>query len=334
VHKLTAGDPETCAQLKGWLASQLIGDPSLIKMVAVLTGAGDNGKTILVAGSDDSLGDYAGGFGRGAFYTKLESGGEGPKPELASNMKRRSAAVHEAASQKKLGFNGALTAQPINGELVKEYSGGDPVPFRGLYEGIQRAVPQFKLVFVANRVPDMRGADKATLNRIYPIDLKCKFTKNAAEVDEANHVYLAQSSAEARDFYKTRRHIMMLLRIRYLKDLHKRNYVLAPVSKQSLSGAELRDQDMDLFVRGFMEERFTKTDGSMDRRKTPEQLEHTLFSFTKLHCLVKTAVQDDETLSARAEELTPGELQVKLRAAGYNVVKTPGSCKPYYKDGA
>ena len=335
VHKLTEGDPETRAQLKDMLASLLIGDPALIKMIAVLVWPGDNGKSVLLYGSDQSLGDYAGAFERGTFYSKFETGGEGPKPELTSNMKRRSAAVHEAASQKKAGANGAMTAQPINGELSKLYSGGDPIPFRGLYEAIQLAVPQFKMVWVANHVPNMRGADEATLKRIYPIELKSKFVKDPADVNEAEHIYLAKSSTEVRDYYSTNRHLMMLLRIKYLKDLHARNYVLAPVSKASLTGAELRDENMDLFVRTFMEENFTKTDGSFDTsRKQQHELENTLYGISRLFDEVQAALQGDETLGSRTSELTPSDLRVKLKAAGYVVVKPPGSAKKFYTHGA
>jgi hypothetical protein len=39
-------------------------------------------------------------------------------------------------------------------------------------------------------------------------------------------------------------------------------------------------------------------------------------------------------ISERTAELTSGELQIKLRAAGYVVAKPPGSSKAYYKDGA
>lgn len=333
IHKLTEGDLETRAQVKDMLGSELIGDPALFKVVPVVVGPGDNGKSVFSEGADASMGGYAGGFGRGTFYNQIESNGEGPKPELTENMKKRTATVHEAASKKKPGANGVMIPQPINGELVKEYSGGDPVPYRGLYENIQRGIPQFQLRFVANCVPDLRGADEATRKRLYPIELKCKFVKKAEEVDEANHVYLAESATAARDRYEKGKHLMMLLRIRYLKDLRARNYVMAPISSKSLAGAELRDRDMDRFIKEYMEESFTKTDGSLDpSKKTPEELENTLMGLTRLHLTMIEAMKEDDMLSERAAELTPAYLKLRLEAAGYTIKKKAGNASKYCKD--
>ena len=332
LDKLSAGDATTRLQLQDTLATIVM---NAGKHVLFYIGSPDAGKSFFVHCIDAALGDYAGIFQRGTFYSRAEKGGDDPRPELARNMKKRVATVHEAASAKQAGPNGAMTAKPFNCEVLKEHTGGDSLSYRDLRRSNQRGEPQFTLLFLANNMPNLRGADDATVKRIYIVEFKAKFVKTASQVDEKNHVYLGKTKAEAKEFYSSNRQFMMLLMIKYFKKLHERNYVLTPMHPDSLAAAELRDGDLGVFVREFMKANFNKTDGSFDTKlKDRQQLENTLYSVTTLLNEVQAAMRDDETLSARVAELTLADLRRRLADAGYDVRRPPGNSKQYYKAGA
>lgn len=146
------------------------------KTVQFWTGVGNNGKSILQCLMGAMLGKLC-----VQFETTLVTG-EKPKagsanPELsrAGNGVRMGICSEPGVGEK------------INSGIIKSLSGNDPYFARDLYEAgkkVREIKPMFKLVFVCNKLLDMRGADRALWNRVRVIPFESTFIDIDKHPDE------------------------------------------------------------------------------------------------------------------------------------------------------
>lgn len=112
--------------------------------------------------------------------TKFQRQGGGPSPELV-NLRFKRLAV---ASESKKGATFSMDA-------IKRWTGGDPIPCRGMAsDNIVELLPEFKLLFVTNRLPQVSDAtDNAFKSRLRIIKFLARFSSVAGEVDPARNIF-------------------------------------------------------------------------------------------------------------------------------------------------
>ena len=112
--------------------------------------------------------------------TKFQRQGGGPNPELV-NLRFKRLAV---ASESKKGAVFSMDA-------IKRWTGGDPIPCRGMNsDNIIELLPEFKLLFVTNRLPTVSDAtDNAFRSRLRIIKFLARFSSVASEVDPSRNIF-------------------------------------------------------------------------------------------------------------------------------------------------
>ncbi len=112
--------------------------------------------------------------------TKFQRQGGGPSPELV-NLRFKRLAV---ASESKKGATFSMDA-------IKRWTGGDPIPCRGMAsDNIVELLPEFKLLFVTNRLPQVSDAtDNAFRSRLRIIKFLARFSSVASEVDPTRNIF-------------------------------------------------------------------------------------------------------------------------------------------------
>jgi len=112
--------------------------------------------------------------------TKFQRQGGGPSPELV-NMRFKRLAV---ASESKKGSTFSM-------DSIKRWTGGDPIPCRGMAsDNIVELLPEFKLLFVTNRIPQVSDAtDNAFRSRLRIIKFMARFSSVTSEIDPDRNIF-------------------------------------------------------------------------------------------------------------------------------------------------
>lgn len=118
-------------------------------------GAGANGKTVYLKVIGSLFGEYGAVADFGTF---LERRNDGPRTDLARLEGVRFVSASEASQGRRL-----------DESVVKQYSGGDTVVARALYQAERQFTPIFKLCLSANHKPQIRGTDYAIWRRVHLI---------------------------------------------------------------------------------------------------------------------------------------------------------------------
>ena len=133
------------------------------------TGGGDNGKTILQTFFERMLGPFA---------VKLETPNLTGKKVGAGNasaeLARTGGGVRWIAVEEPEGD------ESIGAGIFKHLTGNDSYFARDLFERGKKTkeiVPLFKLVFICNKLPKFRGADRAVFNRVKVIPFESTFCR-------------------------------------------------------------------------------------------------------------------------------------------------------------
>lgn len=125
------------------------------RLLPIFWGPTTTGKSQLFTALDRLLGSYAAAIGPSVFRGNLD---ERPRPDLVAAMPRRVAVASEASE-----------AWALHADQVKRLTGGEPLPYRNLFEGIVKREPRFTPVVVCNEFPRITGADAATKKRIIAV---------------------------------------------------------------------------------------------------------------------------------------------------------------------
>lgn len=139
------------------------------KVVLFWTGEGDNGKSVTQNIFEKMLGDYAIKFSTTLLTGKKVANGAA-NPELA----RAGGGVRWAVLEEPDGD------EEINIGYLKTLSGDDSYFVRDLFEKgkqTREIKPMFKLIFITNKLPRLKYADKATFNRIRVIPFESTFVR-------------------------------------------------------------------------------------------------------------------------------------------------------------
>lgn len=130
----------------------------------IFTGSGGNGKSLLLALLQKSIGEYYSTLPI-SLLTQKRAASNSACPELERTKGRRFAIMQEPSDNEK-----------INIGLMKELSGGDPIFARGLYKEGGEFKPQFKMIMACNDLPNVPSNDGGTWRRIRVIPFDSKFT--------------------------------------------------------------------------------------------------------------------------------------------------------------
>ena len=150
-------------------ASDIFVGGNLQKVVLFWTGDGDNGKSVTQNIFEKMLGDYAIKFSTTLLTGKKVANGAA-NPELA----RAGGGVRWAVLEEPDGD------EEINIGYLKTLSGDDSYFVRDLFEKgkqTREIKPLFKLIFICNRLPRLKHADKATFNRVKVIPFESTFVR-------------------------------------------------------------------------------------------------------------------------------------------------------------
>jgi putative DNA primase/helicase len=158
LHQATAGDPETTAFLQRLAGYCLTGDVTE-EVLSFLYGSGGNGKGVFVSTITGILGDYAVSMPMDAFTADARMPQEYYRAQMAG-------ARLVTASETEAGRTWAESQ-------IKELTGNEaPVSARHPYGRPFTYRPQFKLMFVGNHAPRLKGRSQAMERRlrIVPFD--------------------------------------------------------------------------------------------------------------------------------------------------------------------
>ena len=139
------------------------------KIVLFYLGEGDNGKSVTQTIFEKMLGELA-----IKFSTTLITGKKGAMGAASPELARAGGGVRWAVLEEPDGD------EEINVGILKSLSGNDSYWARDLFEkgkSTREITPMFKLIFIANKLPTMKYADKATWNRIRVIPFESTFVK-------------------------------------------------------------------------------------------------------------------------------------------------------------
>jgi putative DNA primase/helicase len=128
-----------------------------MRLLPIFWGETTSGKSQLFATLHDVLGTYAKAIGSSVFRGNLD---DKPRPDLVAAMFCRVAWASEAAR-----------SWALHADQVKRLTGGEPLPYRDLYEGVVNETPRFTPFIVANEFPRISGLDEATKRRLLTIHM-------------------------------------------------------------------------------------------------------------------------------------------------------------------
>lgn len=140
------------------------------KTFIVMTGSGDNGKSINIDIIYNILGDYAKPLPTSLIFGKRTQSSSAT-PELACINGIRFAALQESNEK-----------DTINNGILKELTGNDKISVRALFKEQTTFKPQLKLCLICNKLPKITADDPATWDRLRVLPYEASFPKDASKV--------------------------------------------------------------------------------------------------------------------------------------------------------
>lgn len=142
------------------------------KTFIVMSGDGDNGKSVVIELMEQALGEYAIKFPT-TLLTGKRTQSSAASPELARIHGKRFAVMQEPDGK-----------DVINGGVLKELTGNDTMYVRGLFKDGREVRPMFKLAFICNKLPRLSADDQATWNRVRVLMYESLFPKDGSLVPD------------------------------------------------------------------------------------------------------------------------------------------------------
>ena len=152
LHRVMDGDEQEIEFLRRAAGYSLTGDIGEQKLLFAY-GMGANGKSVFLESVRQVLGEYAISASADTFMDKRNR--QGPRNDLAKMVNARYVATSEVSE-------GQYWDEP----LVKDATGGDPIPCRFLYKEEFEYHPKFKLWVRGNHKPRVKGTDDGIWRRI------------------------------------------------------------------------------------------------------------------------------------------------------------------------
>jgi P4 family phage/plasmid primase-like protien len=182
ITKIAAAKPEgDCPLWSEWLATMMAGDADMVAYLQrlcgyclsgetneraffYLHGEGGNGKTVFLETMAEIMGNYAKSVSPEVFMVNRH---EQHPTGLADLLAVRFAFTSELAPN-----------QTWNAPLIKRLSGGDTIKARRMREDFWDFKPQLKLLIAGNHKPNVRGYDKAFMERMHLIPFTVSIPKD------------------------------------------------------------------------------------------------------------------------------------------------------------
>jgi P4 family phage/plasmid primase-like protien len=151
-------------------AATLLRGGNFQKTFVVMSGEGDNGKSVIIDIIEKALGDYCIKFPT-TLLTGKRAQSSAANPELDRVHGRRFAVMQEPDGK-----------DVINAGMLKELTGNDSMYVRGLFKDGREIHITFKLALICNKLPRLSADDQATWNRVRVLMFESCFPKDASIV--------------------------------------------------------------------------------------------------------------------------------------------------------
>lgn len=212
------------------MASYLDGHNKQQKFI-IWTGSGANSKSVSVNFLQRTLGDYAGTF-KSTVLTMKRGDPGGATPYMADKRGKRFVVINEPEGDDK-----------INVGCMKELSGGDKVTARKLYADEITFYPQFKMILVCNKLPQIPATDGGTWRRIRVTPWESQFLDHDKKIENPKKQFYKDFTLEDRMESWSSAFMWLLLKKYY--PMYKKGKVKEP--KKVTEHTEKYQRDSDLF---------------------------------------------------------------------------------------
>jgi len=220
----------------------------------IWTGSGSNGKSTIVELFEKTLGDdYCGKFPV-TLLTRDRANSNACTPELQDVMRKRFASMQEPNDN-----------DVIHTGAMKEYTGGDKIYSRGLFSTPTPFKPQFKLVLLCNKMPQIKGWDYGTWRRIRVVNFTSSFVDDP---NPNNPSEFAKDKRLTEKFDKWKEAFMWML-IEHLK-IYKRQGMKEPI--QVTQASKDYKKRSDSFMQ-FLDDNYVCTGNEQDKMTFQEVVE-------------------------------------------------------------
>jgi P4 family phage/plasmid primase-like protien len=220
----------------------------------IWTGGGSNGKSTVVDLFELTFGDdYTGKFST-TLLTRDRANSNACTPELQDVMRKRFASMQEPNDNDVI-YTGAM----------KEYTGGDKIYSRGLYQKPTPFKPQFKLVMLCNKMPTIKGWDYGTWRRIRVV----KYPSSFVDAPNPENEFEFKKDRKLTKRFEAWKQPFMWILIERLKSYTKHG-LKEPVSVLEASKEYKKKSDAYM---SFLDENFTNTTVETDRVSCQEMYE-------------------------------------------------------------
>lgn len=154
-------------------AGKLLKSGNNEKVILIMSGVGDNGKSVLMNLVKKTLGEYF-AIPPTTLLTAKEAESSSARPELAMTRKKKICVFNEPGGK-----------DTFNPGPLKRYSGDEDVNYRDLYQASGEMEVTFKMVIVCNKLPRLEAEDQAVWNRIRVLPFESRFPKDPSEVPDS-----------------------------------------------------------------------------------------------------------------------------------------------------
>jgi P4 family phage/plasmid primase-like protien len=137
-----------------------------------------NGKSVLMNLIHATFGDQYYGVFNPTFLTKKRTQSSNATPDIAEKKGKRIVVMSEPDYD-----------DAINAGALKEVTGGDTITARQLYNAPITFKPQFKLIMICNKLPEISSIDGGTWRRIRVVSFESKFVDEPKKPNEFKKIY-------------------------------------------------------------------------------------------------------------------------------------------------
>ena len=234
--------------------STFLGGSTEEQTFQIWTGGGSNGKSTVVELFERAFGhEYTGKFST-TLLTRDRANSNACTPELQDVMRKRFASMQEPNDNDVI-YTGAM----------KEYTGGDKIYSRGLYSKPTPFKPQFKLVMLCNKMPQIKGWDYGTWRRIRVVPFTSSFVDHPNPQNENEY---------AKDRKLTKKFDLWKEAFMWILIQRSKNYMKQGINEPRLviqASSEYKKKS-DAFMT-FLEENFEQSNQEADKITSQQMYE-------------------------------------------------------------
>jgi len=137
-----------------------------------------NGKSVLINLIRETFGEQYYGVFNPTILTKKRTISSNPTPDIAEKKGKRIVVIQEPDFD-----------DVINAGILKEMTGGDTITARQLYIAPITFKPQFKLLMICNKLPEISSIDGGTWRRIRVVPFESKFVDKPEKPNEFKKIF-------------------------------------------------------------------------------------------------------------------------------------------------